>query len=153
MWSRRSASKLLISKTTPSLCEYASPEQLRGEPITTSTHVYGLGVLLYALLSGAHPFAERAQSPVEMMRQICEFDPPPPGSITFKGAGPSNPSEDLDRIVLTAMQERPEGRYASATALARDVFAYLNGYRVFARGGGWSYRAGKFCAAPQAHGG
>jgi len=132
--------------TTASLLtpEYASPEQLRGEAITTATDVYGLGVLLYELLAGAHPFAERARSPVDMMRQICEADPPPPSSMASRSAGQSELTVELDRIVLMAIQKQPERRYSSATALARDVFAYLNGYPVFARSGGWGYRAGKF---------
>jgi serine/threonine-protein kinase len=123
--------------------EYASPEQLRGEPITTATDVYGLGVLLYELLSGMHPFAEQSGSPIEMMRRICEVEPQPPSSMVSDSARRRELRGDLDRIVLMAIRKQPERRYPSATALARDVFAYLNGYPVFARGGGWEYRAGK----------
>jgi tetratricopeptide (TPR) repeat protein/predicted Ser/Thr protein kinase len=139
--STREATRTTAGLMTP---EYASPEQLRGEPITTATDVYGLGVLLYELLSGAHPFAELTRSPVELVRQISEVDPPPPSSVVVRGARRSNLTDELDRIVLMAMQKQPERRYASATALARDVFAYLNGYPVFARHGGWRYRAEKF---------
>jgi serine/threonine-protein kinase len=124
--------------------EYASPEQLRGEPITTATDVYGLGVLLYDLLTGMHPFAEYSGSPAEMMHQICDVDPRPPSYIVPDGASHRELRGDLDRIVLMAMQKQPERRYSSATALARDVFAYLNRYPVLACGGGWRYRTRKF---------
>jgi serine/threonine-protein kinase len=144
--------KLLDSEAGPAAAtttrlmtpEFASPEQLRGEPITTATDVYGLGALLYHLLSGIHPFAEHSGNPVEMMRQICEVEPQPPSSISPDSGSRRESNRDLDRIVLMAIQKQPERRYASATALARDVFAYLHGYPVFASGGGWRYRAGKF---------
>src|SRR5215831_1663276 len=124
--------------------EYASPEQLRGEPITTATDVYGLGLLLYDLLIGKHPFAEYTGNPAEMMHQICDVDPRPPSTIVPDGVNQQEVRGDLDRIVLMAMQKQPERRYSSATALARDVFAYLNGYPVLARGGGQGYRTRKF---------
>jgi len=124
--------------------EYASPEQLRGEPITTATDVYGLGLLLYDLLIGKHPFAEYTGNPAEMMHQICDVDPRPPSTIVPDGVNHREVRGDLDRIVLMAMQKQPERRYSSATALARDVFAYLNGYPVLARGGGQGYRTRKF---------
>jgi tetratricopeptide (TPR) repeat protein len=79
-----------------------------------------------------------------MMRQICDVDPRPPSYIVPDSAGHRELRGDLDRIVLMAMQKQPERRYSSATALARDVFAYLNGYPVLARGGGWRYRTRKF---------
>jgi len=124
--------------------EYASPEQVRGEPITTATDVYGLGLLLYHLLSCTHPFAEHSENPIEMMRQICEVEPKPPSAVVRGGWDRRELEGDLDRIVLMAIQKEPERRYTSVTALARDIFAYLNGYPVFAHRGGWGYRAGKF---------
>jgi serine/threonine-protein kinase len=123
--------------------EYASPEQLRGEPVTTATDVHGLGVLLYDLLSGTHPFKEKSGNPVELMRQICEVDPEPPSSRVLDRASQRELKGDLDRIVFTAMRKEPERRYPSAAALASDVDAYLNGYPLRAHGGGWGYRAGK----------
>jgi serine/threonine-protein kinase len=123
--------------------EYASPEQLRGEPVTTATDVYGLGVLLYDLLSGTHPVAVHHGNPVELIRQICEVDPKPPSSIAVNRAAQRELKGDLDRIVLMAMRKEPERRYPSAAALANDVSAYIHGYSVVAHGGGWKYHAGK----------
>jgi serine/threonine-protein kinase len=137
----RSTSQTTARMMTP---EYASPEQLRAGSITTATDVYGLGVLLYHLLAGTYPFAEHTDDPVEMMRHICEMDPQPPSSIVGNWTDREHIKGDLDRVVLMAMRKQPEERYPSATALARDVFAYLNGYPVLARAGGWSYRTGKF---------
>src|SRR5262249_7691873 len=70
--------------------EYASPEQLRGEPITTAADVYGLGVLLYDLLAGRHPFAEQTSNPAELVRLICELDPPLPSSVVVRRQGPAS---------------------------------------------------------------
>ena len=135
------AAKATTRLMTP---EFASPEQLRGESITTATDVYGLGVLLYYLFSGTHPFAEHSGNPAEMMRRICEVEPQPPSSIASNVGDRRGSERDLDRIVLMAMQKQPERRYPSVTALARDVFAYNNGYPLFARTGGLGYRATKF---------
>jgi serine/threonine-protein kinase len=119
------------ASTTPTTAlmtpEYATPEQLRGEPITSATDVYGLGVLLYELLSGTHPFAKQSGKPLEMMRHICEVDPKPPSSIVLSGSHKRKLMGDLDRIVLMAMRKKPERRYPSAAALASDVSAYLHG--------------------------
>jgi serine/threonine-protein kinase len=136
----RVSTKATAPMMTP---EYASPEQLRGEPVTTATDVYGLGVLLYDLLAGAHPFTEQSTNPVQLMRQICEVDPKPPSSIAVIGAAHRELKGDLDRIVLMAMRKEPERRYSSAAALANDVSAHLHGYPVAAHGGGWRYHAGK----------
>src|SRR5262249_36685960 len=115
--------------------EYASPEQLKGESITTATDVYGLGVLLYELLAGEHPFAE--QSPVEMVRQICDADPRLPSAVALRSPERAYSEVrklkgDLDHIVLMTMRKEPERRYSSAAELAADVSSYLNGYPVIA---------------------
>jgi serine/threonine-protein kinase len=136
----RASTKATAPLMTP---EFASPEQLRGEPVTTTTDVYGLGVLLYDLLSCMHPFTEQASNPVKLMRQICEVDPKPPSSVAVNGAAQRELKGDLDRIVLMAMRREPERRFPSAAALANDVSAYLRGYPVVAHGGGWRYHTGK----------
>ncbi|MBV8552552.1 MAG: serine/threonine protein kinase [Acidobacteriaceae bacterium] len=143
----------MLPKTRPTerlmTPEYASPEQLTGEPITTATDVYGLGVLLYELLAGEHPFAEQTANPVEMARQICEVDPRPPSAVAVRSPerAYSEVRElkgDLDHIVLMTMRKEPERRYSSAAELAADVSAYLNGYPVIACSNSWGYRARKF---------
>jgi len=130
--------------------EYASPEQIRGDSVTTSTDVYGLGVLLYELLAGTRPFQVQTKSPLEAMRCICEESPDPPSERIAAGSGSSNSklnlrvNEELDNVVLMAIRKEPERRYLSVAALARDVEAYLDGYPVQARSDTWSYRGSKF---------
>lgn len=113
----------------------ASPEQVRGKTITTGTDVYQLGVLLYQLLTGRKPFQVSTKRIGEMERLICETPPPKP-----------RVNEDLDRIILHALEKEPARRYASAGELANDLDRYLNGFAVEARGPSWSYQARKFVA-------
>ncbi len=130
--------------------DYASPEQVRGDQVTTSTDVYALGVLLYELLAGKRPFKLDTTSPFEMARIICEQDPEPPSVVGAANAELAAPdaartlSGDLDNIVLMAMRKEPTRRYVSVAALADDVKAYLTGYPVHARTDTWKYRSGKF---------
>jgi tetratricopeptide (TPR) repeat protein len=130
--------------------EYASPEQVRGDAITTSTDVYALGVLLYELLSGRKPFHLGTTSPMEVARAICEQTPTAPSLIWRENPGAVPPdaarklSGDLDNIVLMAMRKEPTRRYVSVGQLADDVQAYLGGYPVRARTDAWGYRSGKF---------
>ncbi|MGB6386153.1 MAG: serine/threonine-protein kinase [Terriglobales bacterium] len=130
--------------------EYASPEQVRGDQVTTSTDVYALGVLLYELLAGRRPFRLDTTSPFEMARIICEQDPEPPSVVSAANPELAAPdaartlSGDLDNIVLMAMRKEPARRYVSVAALASDVQAYLTGYPVHARTATWKYRSAKF---------
>jgi serine/threonine-protein kinase len=134
--------------------EHAAPEQFRGEPVTTATDVYALGVLLYQLLAGSRPF--HLTPPAELMRAVCEQPPvapsaaardrrrlekvnrtrPPVDATTIEG--------DLDAIVLKALRTDPARRYASVAELAADVGRYLDGYPVEARPERWSYAASRF---------
>ncbi len=130
--------------------EYASPEQVRGDHVTTSTDVYALGVLLYELLTGKRPFRLESKNPLKVVQVICEQQPQPPSLAarasaqeTNRGVGPRI-DRDLDNIVLMAMKKEPSRRYASVSALSADVQAYLSGYPVQARTDNWSYRSGKF---------
>ncbi len=105
--------------------EYTSPEQIRKEPITTSTDIFALGILLYEILSGEHPFRKKGQLPHEVMRAIVEDDPPP-----------RRLSSELDAIVLTALQKQPSWRYPSVAQLADDIGRYNRGWPVLAKGNG-----------------
>ncbi|MFN7932056.1 MAG: serine/threonine-protein kinase [Bryobacteraceae bacterium] len=129
--------------------EYASPEQIRGEPVTTATDVYALGVLLYELLAGQRPFRLDNTSAAEAERIICESDPDKPstaaGKLTTDGHTLSRQlSGDLDNIVRMAMRKEASRRYPSAGALAEDIRRYLDGFPVVAAPDSWGYRSGKF---------
>jgi non-specific serine/threonine protein kinase/serine/threonine-protein kinase len=139
----------LVSALTP---DYASPEQVRGQTVTTATDVYSLGVILYELLAGRRPFAIRASSLEDIVRTVCETDPLPP-SAAIDGAGdsgrPCPPHElrgDVDTIVLRALRKEPERRYRSAQELSDDIGRFLEGRAVLARGDARAYRAAKFVA-------
>ena len=130
--------------------DYASPERVRGEHVTTATDVYALGVLLYELLAGKRPFQLDTTSAFEMARIICEQDPEPPSVASAANAELAAPdaartlSGDLDNIVLMAMRKEPSRRYVSVGAFADDIKAYLTGYPVQARADTWTYRSSKF---------
>src|SRR5262245_26869895 len=101
--------------------EYAAPEQLRGEPVSTSTDVYALGVLLYELLAGARPYQSQSGAIGELERAVMEQTPPPPSNRVESTAMKRRLRGDLDRIVLKAVNKEPERRYASAEAFGADV--------------------------------
>ena len=123
--------------------EYSSPEQIRREPITTATDVFALGILLYELLSGSHPFARNGRLPHEVMRAICEDDPVPP-SAAVVGRDAKLVRGDLDTIALTAMRRQPLWRYPSVEQLAEDVRRYRRGWPILAKGNRRWYRTRKF---------
>ncbi len=141
--------------------EYASPEQVRGESITTATDVYQLGVLLYELLTGRRPHRIPSRVLHEVARIICQEAPQRPSTAVEQVAS-ENPtainharntsperlrrqlSGDLDTIVLMAMRKEPSRRYASAESLAADVQRHLAGQPVLARTDTLGYRATKF---------
>jgi len=141
--------------------EYASPEQARGEPVTTATDVYQLGLLLYELLTGHAPFDLKGRSPVDTLRMVCEVEPPAPsaavGSVASESLAtiaaerattPHRLSQslrrDLDAIVLMTLRKEPERRYSSVAALRDDILRHLQGRPVSAYKGIWMYRIGKF---------
>lgn len=144
----------------PMTPEYASPEQVRGEPITTATDVYSLGVVLYQLLTGRSPYTAATQTPHEFARVICEQQPERPSSVILKSVAKTaatlpaydeSPARmrrrlrgDLDTIVLRAMHKDAQRRYASVEQFSEDIKRHLEGRPVIARRDSWSYRAGKF---------
>jgi serine/threonine-protein kinase len=108
--------------------EYASPEQIRDEPVTTATDVYQLGVVLYQLLTSRLPFKASPSSLVRLEQEICEREPARPGI-----------DNDLDLVILKAMEKEPARRYASAGEFAADIERYLSGFPVEARPASWVY--------------
>jgi tetratricopeptide (TPR) repeat protein len=116
--------------------DYASPEQVRGQPITTATDVYSLGVLLYELLTGQRPYA--AKPPEELVRAISETEPTRPSTVVPELRG------DLDNILLMALRKEPSRRYASVEQFSGDVRRYLASLPVIARQDTLRYRATKF---------
>src|SRR5262249_32309047 len=124
----------------PMTPEYASPEQLRGEPVTSASDIYSLGVLLYELLAGKRPYSSADYSWPEFQRLVCEVDPPKPS----KAAEASALKGDIDTIVMMALRKEPERRYASVEQFSSDLGRYLAGMPVTARHPTLAYRGGKF---------
>jgi len=123
--------------------ECAAPEQLTGDPVTTATDVYALGVLLYVLLTGQHPAGASLGSPAALVRAITDLDPPRPSDVV-EGNLRRALRGDLDTIVSKTLKKRPEERYASVTALADDLRRYLARQPVGARPDTLAYRARTF---------
>ncbi len=119
--------------------EYASPEQVRGDAVTTATDVYSLGVVLYEILTGHCPYTVRSRAAGEIAREVCESEPPPPSAVAGRPL-----AGDLDNIVLMAMRKDPARRYSSVEHLAEDIRRYLTGRPVGARQDTFTYRVGKF---------
>jgi serine/threonine protein kinase len=129
--------------------EYASPEQVRGENITTATDVYSLGVVLYELLTGATPYRLTSRSPKELERAITEVEPPRPSTVSPSNqqSATRNPKSlrgDLDNIVLMAMRKEPARRYTSVGQFSEDIRRHLAGLPVIARKDTFAYRSAKF---------
>ena len=137
--------------------EYAAPEQLRGEGVTTATDVYALGVLLYQLLCGQHPTAPSSGNAADALRATVDTEPAPASrrlSLTdqeIASRRASNPqrlqrtlSGDLDTIVSHALRKAPGERYATVAALAEDLRRYRAHEPVIARPDSVAYRARKF---------
>ena len=152
------ATQLTNEGGSPLTPQYAAPEQLTSQPITTATDVYSLGVLLYVLLAGRHPAGQDLHSPADLVKAVLEVEPPRASdAITGdnskaiaenRGTSPDKLRRqlrgDLDTIIAKALKKAPAKRYSSVTAFADDLQRYLRHEPISARPDTIAYRAGKF---------
>lgn len=143
--------------------EYASPEQVKGEPITTATDVYSLGIVLYELLTGLHPYRGQNSTASEIARATSEIEPEKPSTavrktvvaIAQKPSANGAPQElsikrakhlrgDLDNIVLMALRKESQRRYGSVDQFSEDIRRHLENLPIAARKDTARYRISKF---------
>ncbi len=134
---------------------YAAPEQITGEPVTTATDVYALGILLYELLTGEKPYPRAARSLPDLMQEVTTeiFEAPSARLRRTGGTVPPLPRSgakklagDLDAITAKALAREPARRYPGAAELADDLRRFLARRPVRARQAGWAYQASRFVA-------
>ncbi len=141
---------------------YASPEQVRGQAITTASDVYALGVILYELLTGQRPYVFKGYAPHEIAKVVCETEPDKPSTAVVRvitvddTVGNAATAEadklrrqlkgDLDNIVLMALRKEALRRYASVEQFSEDIRRHLDGLPVIAREDTFRYRTEKFIA-------
>lgn len=126
--------------------EYASPEQVSGAPLTTSSDVYSLGVVAYELLAGCRPYRLKRGTLAELEEAIAQADPPRASEVAADPARRKALRGDLDAILNKALKKRPDQRYATVVALAEDLQRHLDGHAVLARPDSRWYVARKFVA-------
>ncbi|MEZ5921067.1 MAG: serine/threonine-protein kinase [Parvularculaceae bacterium] len=144
--------------------DYASPEQVRGEPVSIATDVYSLGVLLFRLLTGQSPYGSSASTSREIESAILESAPLRPSAAltSLSSDSPAASSEvgeqrsisaerlgrrlkgDLDTIALKCLQKDPERRYTSAREIAADIERFLSNEPILARADSWFYKTRKY---------
>jgi non-specific serine/threonine protein kinase/serine/threonine-protein kinase len=153
--------------------DFASPEQVRGDPITTVSDVYSLGVILYVLLTGRRPYRVKSTAPHDIIRAVCDDEPERPSAAAVRSpegtrrtqsapgpAGTDGTHEgerlqralrgDLDNIVLKALRKEPERRYATVDQLSEDIRRHFEDLPVSARPDTVTYRSSKFIARHKA---
>src|SRR5262249_38065892 len=139
---------LTLGPERPLTPEWASPEQLRGDPLTTTSDVYSLGVLLFVLLTGERPHRWSGPAPTEPARQIEESGGAARGGRRRDRVAPGVDRRalrgDLDRVLARALAPEPDRRYGSVAELAADVERFLDGRPVAAHPPSMVYRARKF---------
>ena len=118
-----------IGPLTP---EYASPEQVRGQPTGTPSDIYSLGILLYEVLVGQRPYEIDDTSPSGIERVVCHTEPVRPSTLSALSSGAGN-ARDLDAIVLKALAKSAQRRYASCAEFSSDLKRWLSGLTVLAR--------------------
>ena len=125
---------------------YASPEQVRSDPVTTASDVYALGALLYDLLTGRapHVFSTARPASTDLFRVIVEQQPPRASTVAVDADGRRELRGDLDTILETALRKEPERRYSGVTAFSDDLRRYLDKRPVRARPATLGYRASRF---------
>jgi len=124
--------------------EYASPEQVRSEPITTAVDIYALGVLLYELLTGEWPYEVEVKSDISMAYAISETQPRVPSTTVSNPKLRRTLQGDLDAIILKAIAKRPEDRYGSVAEFAEDIERHRTNRTVVARPQTLEYRFQRF---------
>src|SRR4029079_13553169 len=122
--------------------QFASPEQLRGEPLTTASDVYALGLILYELLAGVPPYDVRGAAAPEQVRIVCEQVPRRPSAAA--PAAVKRIPGDLDTIVMKALEKDPARRYQRAAELSADLRRMLASEPIAARPAGVGYRLRRY---------
>jgi serine/threonine protein kinase len=144
----------ILGAMTP---EYASPEQIKGETVTTATDIYSLGVVLYKMLTGAFPYNFGNKINGKFLAEITDSEPIKPSAITnyklqisdYKNPkseiqNPKSLKGDVDNIILKSLCKEPERRYQTVEQFSADIWRYIDGIPILARRATVSYRASKF---------
>jgi serine/threonine-protein kinase len=140
----REATSDILRLFTP---HFAAPEQVKGEPVTVATDVFGLGALAYRVLTGREPYAD-ADSPIAYLLSVTRNEVEPPSAAARAAGGDASRVRqlrgDLDSVLIKALAREPARRYHEVKDLRDDLQAYLDGRPVQARAPSMAYRAGKF---------
>jgi eukaryotic-like serine/threonine-protein kinase len=139
----------LLGAMTP---EYASPEQIKGEIVTTATDIYSLGVVLYIMLTGTFPYNFENKTNGKILTEITDSEPLKPSAISnfriqISNSAIQNPKSlkgDVDNIILKSLCKEPERRYKTVEQFSADIWRYIDGIPIMARPATLFYQASKF---------